>query len=80
MSHTPHELTDDFPAEAERISALKQSDAHFAGLAERYHEVNRAVHRAETDVEPTSDAHLKELRHERMMLKDQIAAALSAAG
>ena len=47
MTHTPHELHEEFPEHAEAISRLKQSDAHFARLAEEYHEINRAVHRAE---------------------------------
>lgn len=79
MSNTPHELGDDFPDQADLIHTLKTTNAHFATLAERYHEVNRAVHRAETDIEPTDDLHLAELRKERMVLKDQIAAALRAA-
>ena len=79
MSHVPHELAEDFPDKAELISRLKTTDAHFAQLAERYHEINRAVHRAETDVEPTSDDHLVAMRKERMRLKDEIAAILSAA-
>jgi len=78
MGHTPHELAEDFPAEAERISALKQTDAHFARLVEEYHAVNRAVHRAETKVEPTDDAHETELRRQRMQLKDQIWRRLQA--
>ncbi|MDU8926618.1 YdcH family protein [Alisedimentitalea sp. MJ-SS2] len=72
MSHTPHELNDDFPEHAEKIAALKASDAHFAKLSDEYHEINRAVHRAETDVEPTDDVHLTEMRKERAFLKDQI--------
>lgn len=72
MSHTPHELVADFPEFAEVISSLKQNDAHFAHLADEYHELNREVHRAETDVEPTSDDHLNELRKKRMALKDQL--------
>jgi len=79
MSNTPHELGDDFPGQADLIHELKTTNAHFAHLAERYHEINRAVHRAETDVEPTDDLHMAELRKERMALKDQIAAALKAA-
>lgn len=79
MSYTPHELGDDFPGQADLIHELKTSNAHFANLADRYHEINRAVHRAETDVEPTDDLHMAELRKERMVLKDQIAAALKAA-
>ena len=69
---------EDFPEHADRISELKQSDAHFAKLADEYHEKNRAVHRAETDVEPTDDLHLAQMRKERMVLKDQIAALLRA--
>jgi len=77
MSHTPHELTADFPEYAEKIHTLKESDAHFAKLYEEYHEVNRQVHRAETDVEPTGDDEMEALRKERMRLKDELYAILS---
>ena len=79
MSNTPHELSEEFPAQAEQLKALRASNAHFAKLTDAYHEVNRAVHRAETDVEPTTDAHMADMRKQRLHLKDQIAAALSAA-
>jgi len=79
MSNTPHALGDDFPGQADLIHEMKTTNAHFATLADRYHEINRTVHRAETDVEPTDDLHMAELRKERMALKDQIAAALRAA-
>lgn len=79
MSHTPHELHEEFPEHAERIAALKARDVRFARLADRYHEVNRAVHRAETNVEPTGDLHETELRKERAQLKDEIYRLLSAA-
>ncbi|HBZ44842.1 MAG TPA: hypothetical protein DEO85_12465 [Maritimibacter sp.] len=72
MSNTPHELHDEFPDMADRISELKVSDKHFAKLANDYHEVNRAIHRAETDVEPTDDFHAQELRKQRAALKDEI--------
>ena len=78
MTHTPHELTSDFPEHADRIAALRQSDAHSARLADEYHDINRAVHRAETNVEPTSDDHLNEMRRTRMHLKDELFAILSA--
>ena len=77
MSHTPHELAADFPEHADRISALRQTDAQFARLVEAYHDVNRNVHRAETDVEPVSDAHMADLRKTRMTLKDEIYGILS---
>lgn len=76
MSHTPHELHDEFPEHAAKITALKTSDAHFARLAEKYHEVNRAVHRAETHVEPMDDLAMDTLRKQRMKLKDEIYAML----
>ncbi len=72
MSHTPHELHDDFPEHAERIRALKTSNPHFAKLMEDYHELNRAVHRAETNVEPTEELHEVELRKKRAALKDEL--------
>lgn len=72
MANTPHELAEEFPAEAGKISALKETDAHFARLVEEYHTVNRDVHRAETRVEPVSEEHEAELRKQRAALKDQI--------
>lgn len=79
MSNTPHELTEDFPGQDTLIHDLKQTDMHFRGLTERYHEVNRGVHRAETNVEPMDQFAEEALRKERVQLKDQIAAVLSAA-
>ena len=79
MSHTPHELAAEFPEHADRIHQLKTADAHFASLAEKYHVINRSVHRAETDVEPTDDLHMQQMRKERLRLKDEIAAMLNQA-
>jgi uncharacterized protein YdcH (DUF465 family) len=80
MSHTPHELPEEFPHAVDLMHKLKLGDAHFARLSEQYHEVNRAIHRAETLVEPVSEAHETELRRKRMALKDEIARILSAQG
>ncbi len=76
MSHTPHELTEEFPQKADAIHRLRESDAHFRRLTDEYHEVNRAIHRAETRAEPTTDEHEEEMRRTRSHLKDQIARAL----
>jgi len=78
MSHTPHELAEEFPDYVERIHDLKLQDAHFSRLVEDYHEVNRAVHRAETLIEPVSPTHETELRRRRMQLKDDIWRLLQA--
>lgn len=72
MTHVPHELPEEFPEHAEKIYALKGEDAHFAKLFDAYHEVNRAIHRAETNIEPTDDFHLEDMRKERLRLKDEI--------
>ena len=78
MSHTPHELHEEFPEQAEKISQLKQSDAHFARLADEYHELNRQVHRAETNVEPVEELAEVQMRKKRAALKDEIYQMLSA--
>lgn len=79
MSNTPHELADDFPDQIDLIHRLKTENTHFAKLCDEYHEINRAVHRAETLVEPTDALHETEMRQKRARLKDQINAMLSAA-
>ncbi|MEY8096081.1 YdcH family protein [Falsihalocynthiibacter sp. S25ZX9] len=78
MSHTPHELAEEFPEHIEKMHALKLSDPHFARLADEYHMCNREVHRAEENVEPTDALNEQEMRKKRMALKDKIWAILSA--
>ena len=77
MSNTPHELHDEFPLDADRIHALKISDQHFAGLIDGYNEVNRTVHRMETNIEAVADEVLEGFKKQRLELKDRIAAALA---
>jgi hypothetical protein len=79
MSHTPHELAEEFPNDVDRIHDLKTTNAHFAKLMDAYHEVNRAVHRAETGIEPVDDFTEARMRKERMALKDEIAGMLTKA-
>lgn len=78
MSHVPHELAEEFPEHANRMHELKQSDAHFARLFDQYHEANRSVHRAETNVEPLEELAEVALRKERAHLKDEIWRILSS--
>lgn len=72
MSNVPHELAEEFPDRTDRIHELKTGNAHFARLFDEYHEINRAIHRAETDIEPTDDFHMEDMRKQRMRLKDEI--------
>ena len=78
MSHVPHELAEEFPEAADKIHELKLSNAHFAKLADAYHEVNREIHRIEAEIEPTSDAYAEELKRKRLALKDEVAGFLNA--
>ncbi len=78
MSHTPHELHEEFPEFAEKITALKSGNAHFARLAEDYHAINRLVHGAETNVAPVEELAEVEMRKRRAQLKDEIYRMLNA--
>lgn len=78
MSHTPHELAEEFPEHAQRIHELKDSDAHFSELVDQYHEVNRTIHRMETEVEPVATHTEEDARKQRVALKDKIAAYLNS--
>ena len=77
MTHTAHDLTEFFPEAT--LHALKESNAHYVKLADAYHDLNRAIHRAETDIEPTDDVHLETMRKQRLALLDQIKALVNAA-
>ncbi len=79
MTHTPHELHEEFPDKADLIHKLKTSDAHFTKLADAYHELNRDIHRLEARVEAASEMHEEKLRKKRMALKDEIAGILAKA-
>ena len=76
MSHVPHELAEEFPDKTDQLHDLKMNNAHFAKLADEYHEVNREIHRIEAGVEPASDDRTTDLRKKRMLLKDEISAML----
>lgn len=77
MSHTPHELAADFPEYVDRIHHLKLTDANFRLQMDEYHEVNRAVHRMETFVEPVCPDTEADLRRRRVALKDALYRLLS---
>ncbi len=79
MSHTPHELAAEFPDDGAVIHQLKTGDTHFAKLAESYHELNRAIHRIESKVEPTSDEHAEALKKKRLSLLDEIGPIIAKA-
>ena len=77
--HRPHELHEEFPRDAETLRQLKMGDAHFANLAERYHAVNRAIHRIESKLEPASDRYTSKLKRHRLSMLDEIVLMLERA-
>ncbi|MCR9136427.1 MAG: YdcH family protein [Alphaproteobacteria bacterium] len=79
MTHVPHELAEEFPDQTDKLHDLKMNNAHFAKLADEYHQLNREIHRIESGVEPTSDAYATDLRKKRMVLKDEISAMITGA-
>jgi uncharacterized protein YdcH (DUF465 family) len=76
MSHVPHELSEEFPDAGPALHSLRQSNPHAARLMDEYHEINRTLHRVETDLEPVSDDEATRMRKTRMTLKDEIARLL----
>lgn len=72
MSHTPHELAEEFPNHVPLMRHLRETDGHFLRIYNAYHDINRVIHRAETDIEPMDDNHITDLRKQRMRLKDEI--------
>ncbi len=76
MSHTPNELDEQFPEYADKIRILKEEDPHFSRLFDEYHDLNHKIHLAETDVKPTSDFRLEDLRKKRLAMLDEIAPIL----
>jgi len=77
MSHTPHELAEEFPDKTQQLHDLKLNNPHFVRLSNEYHDVNKQIHRVETGIEPTSELFETQLRKQRMVLKDEIASILA---
>ena len=73
-----HDLSHEFPEYRDRIHTLKLENAHFRGLFDEYHLIDKQVHRADTDVEPLSDEHAEELKKRRVQLKDELYAMLKS--
>ena len=78
MSNAPNDLAQDFPDKVDRIHQLKTSNNRFARLYDEYDELNRAIHRIETRVEPTSEEAEEELKRRRLQIKDEIMAMLDS--
>ena len=67
-----HPLIKEFPEHRERIHSLKQQNTHFAKLADQYEEVDKHICRAEDSPEAFDDAHMHQLKTDRLRLKDEL--------
>ncbi len=79
MSHTPHDLHAEFPDAVGVLHELKLSDAHFRKLSDQYHDLNREIHRIESEVEAASDFRLEDLKKQRLGLLDDISGMIAKA-
>lgn len=79
MSHTPHELADEFPGDHAVLHSLKLNDSHYVTLSDRYHEVNGEIHRIEAGIETPSDDYTEKLKKKRLALLDEISAIVTKA-
>lgn len=79
MSHVLHDLHAEFPAESAILHKLKISDQHFRTVSDRYHEINKEIHRIESEVEAASDERSEDLKKQRLAILDEVAAMISKA-
>lgn len=77
MSEAQHDLHSEFPQDGEILHRLKLESAHFRELADRYHGVNKDIHRAEAGIEPVSDDWLETLKKQRLALLDDVATLIA---
>jgi uncharacterized protein len=75
--HIPHELQEEFSAQASLVERLRRTSHDFGRLAASYDEVNRNIHRIESEAEPAEDSVIDEFKRQRLRLKDEIATILA---
>lgn len=76
MSHTPHDLAEEFPDQHDAMRDLRRTNAHAARLMDEYTEINETLYRADANLNPISDLESLRLHKQRMTLKDEIARVL----
>lgn len=72
MISNAHCLSQEMPELKEVVHEMKASNAHFAKILERYEAVNAKVADAESNLKPSSDEHLEELKKQRLQFKDEL--------
>ncbi len=78
MTLEHHDLAHEFPEFKDNIHRLKTANAHFARLFTEYQDVDKAIYRAETGIEPTGEWNLEDQKKSRVLLKDELYQLLQA--
>lgn len=68
-----------FPEYHELITKLKISDRRFSHLYEKHHLLDQRIQKMEAHSEPSTPEKIEILKKEKLLLKDQIYAALKNA-
>jgi len=79
MTHVAHELHDAFPKDGAILHDLKVGNPHFGKLADRYHVLNREIHRIESGIDAASDALAENLKKDRLSILDEVSALIASA-
>ncbi len=72
MEGQHHKIGEEFPEYREQIHTLKMTNAHFAGLLEKWEEIDKKIARAESRIELMSEEEEEQLRKQRLALKDEL--------
>ncbi len=72
MPLTHHPLVKEFPEYKEQIHNLKMTNNHFSKLMKEYEEVDKHIFRIESDEEPTGDEYIRDLKKQRLNIKDEL--------
>ncbi|MFZ5467668.1 MAG: YdcH family protein [Pseudomonadota bacterium] len=78
MTVDHHDLAHEFPEHKERIHQLKMDDAHFAKLFDEYNDLTNRIEVLENNEVPVADESLEDLKKQRLTLKDELYAMLTA--
>lgn len=74
-----HSLLHDFPEYKETIIQLNNSDKAFAEKNQQYNDLDAKIRSLELENNPIDDELMRELKHQRRVLKDELYARLQAA-
>jgi len=72
MPLTHHPLVKEFPEYKEQIHNLKMTNNHFSKLMKEYEEVDKHIFRIESDEEPADDEYIRDLKKQRLKIKDEL--------